>query len=400
MESGAPADFNIQENEAILEGMMNGPSRSSSRKPIEAAQPAAQPVISPPRHRSNRYRIDEHTDIPAHQPSGHETEDIDQLAHEAPNPEIEEQYAKEAEAESDEKPEDKSEEKPVPEEDPTPNEQEKVSLLACADYYRDVRKYHTKKYTNDAKTDWKEVKLLIAQCDERARQDRALKNTRDALTVGTKLLERVVLETLNPRIPERARLDIGPGPHGEESWYDELYVETHIEHRFDDLLLKIHEMYLKGLFQNPLVELAASIGVSMYSFSAARSGMNKVQQQTPEQAPQLAQPAQSVPKTNQPPQPSVPFTTQLPPAQVSVRPPPPSFPVVSSKELEVMVDRASENIEGNPYVHGFAAHMAAQEAATQQHGLGAPRNNPIVNTPAAAPADNQNSKKPRDRRRR
>lgn len=211
----------------------------------------------------------------------------------------------------------------------------KTFLMARVEHFRRKR-FHDQTF-DPVSADWNYVETLVDQCEERMRQENALKNTRDLFTVATNWLQRGILEGLNPRVPDYARIDLDHGPNGEESWHDMIYVATNEEGRFDDVLLEIHQRYLQHAIENPLAKLGMMLSFSMLAFSQQRAEERKLAAAAKQEEnefrnqQQQQQPSSYGGQQQQQQQP----TRQAPQAPV--------YPIVNERQLKDIVERAQEN---------------------------------------------------------
>lgn len=252
-------------------------------------------------------------------------------------------------------------------------------LIARAAYFR-KKGYHNETF-DPSSTNWEHVETLIEQCDERQGQENALKNTKDMFSVVTKLLQRGVLEMYNPRVPDYAQIDLDHGPNGEESWYEMMHIATHEEGRFDDVLLQIHERYLKDAIKNPLAQLGVVMAASMVSFSQQRSEDRRLaaaaKQEEHEYHQQQRQAQPAAPVQTAPSSSYVQQTSRPAPAA-------PKYPVVNESELRHMVERAQENaVPGVQINSDFNNFLQQQEQAAA-----------VLNQPAQPPAQPEPSPEP------
>lgn len=135
----------------------------------------------------------------------------------------------------------------------------KLELQVQVKHYR-KKGYHNKEY-NYLNPNWKEMAALVAECEERERQETARHMMRDGFMFVSSTASNVAI---------RFGMNLGPGPNGERSFQQMLSSDIYEAQRYDEPLMKIQRLYMPVIMDNPFAQLGIILGMSFLAFNEQR----------------------------------------------------------------------------------------------------------------------------------
>lgn len=135
----------------------------------------------------------------------------------------------------------------------------KLELQVQVKHYR-KKNYHNKEY-NYINPNWKEMAALVAECEERERQETARHMMRDGFMFVSSSASNMAI---------RFGMNLGPGPNGERSFQQMLSADIYEAQRYDEPLMKIQRLYMPAIMENPFAQLGIILGMSFLAFNEQR----------------------------------------------------------------------------------------------------------------------------------